>query len=77
MNDLSGDRVVTELIVNSEVIEENNIIVNAPNPKTKCPVGMAVSTPSVGGELFSYYDRIIHPFHNYPPSMTEDLKQLS
>ena len=71
--DSSGDRT------DSEVIEDGSIIVNAPNIKTKCPVGTAVSTPSVGGELSSHYDRIIHtvpPFYNYPPSMTEDLKQL-
>lgn len=47
--------------------------------KTKCPVGTAVSTPAVGGEVQSHYDRIIHtvpPFYNYPPSITKELKQL-
>ena len=62
----------------NDTIEVSNIV-NSPNPKTKCPVGTAVSTPAVGGEIPSHYDRIIHtvpPFYNYPPSMTDELKRL-
>ena len=62
----------------NDTIEDSNIV-NSPNPKTKCPVGTAVSTPAVGGEMPSRYDRIIHtvpPFYNYPPSMTDELKRL-
>lgn len=53
--------------------------VTSPNPKTKCPVGTAVLMPAVGGELPLYYDHIIHtvpPFYKYPPSMTNEMKQL-
>ncbi|KAK1744399.1 hypothetical protein QTG54_004932 [Skeletonema marinoi] len=63
----------------NDTVEVSNIV-NSPNPKTKCPVGTAVSTAAVGGEIQSHYDRIIHtvpPFYNYPPSMTEELKRLS
>mmetsp|Transcript_20796 Transcript_20796/g.34049 ORF Transcript_20796/g.34049 Transcript_20796/m.34049 type:complete len:380 (+) Transcript_20796:70-1209(+) len=62
----------------NDTIEVSNIV-NSPNPNTKCPVGTAVATPAVGGEMQSQYDRIIHtvpPFYNYPPSMTEELKRL-
>ena len=62
----------------NDTIEVSNIV-NSPNPKTKCPVGTAVSTLAVGGDIPSHYDRIIHtvpPFYNYPPSMTDELKRL-
>lgn len=62
----------------NDTMDSSNIV-NAPNSKTKCPVGTAVSTPAIGGEIQSHYDRIIHtvpPFYNYPPSMTEEVKQL-
>eukprot|EP00573_Skeletonema_grethae_P001819 CAMPEP_0201691350 /NCGR_PEP_ID=MMETSP0578-20130828/4526_1 /ASSEMBLY_ACC=CAM_ASM_000663 /TAXON_ID=267565 /ORGANISM="Skeletonema grethea, Strain CCMP 1804" /LENGTH=390 /DNA_ID=CAMNT_0048176533 /DNA_START=115 /DNA_END=1287 /DNA_ORIENTATION=+ len=62
----------------NDTVEVSNIV-NAPNPNTKCPVGTAVSTPAVGGELQSHYDRIIHtvpPFYNYPPTMTKEVKRL-
>ena len=61
-----------------DTIEVSNIV-NAPNLNTKCPVGTAVSTPAVGGEIETHYDRIIHtvpPFYNYPPTMTNEVKQL-
>ena len=62
----------------NDAMEVSNIV-NSPNPKTKCPVGTAVSTAAVGGEIQSHYDRIIHtvpPFYNYPPSMTEEVRRL-
>jgi O-acetyl-ADP-ribose deacetylase (regulator of RNase III) len=62
-----------------ECIESNNIIVNSPNLKTKCPVGTAVSMSAVGGEIPTHYDHIIHtvpPFYNYPPLMTNEIKEL-
>lgn len=62
----------------NDTVEVSNIV-NAPNPNTKCPVGTAVSTPAVGGEIQLHYDRIIHtvpPFYNYPPTMTKEVKRL-
>jgi len=75
-SDANDDHTTT---TNNVLESKSSKIVNAPNPKTKCPVGTAVSTPAVGGEVQSHYDRIIHtvpPFYNYPPSMTKELKQL-
>ncbi len=62
----------------NDAIEVSNIV-NAPNSNIKCPVGAVVSTPAVGGEIQSHYDRIIHtvpPFYNYPPTMTKEVKRL-
>ena len=63
-----------------EYIEESsNIIVNAPNLKTKCPVGTSVTMSAVGGEISTHYDHIIHtvpPFYNYPPLITNEIKEL-
>ena len=59
--------------------ESNNIIVNSPNLKTKCPVGTAVSMSAVGGEIPTHYDHIIHtvpPFYHYPPLITDEMKEL-
>eukprot|EP00578_Thalassiosira_sp_NH16_P029723 CAMPEP_0181076506 /NCGR_PEP_ID=MMETSP1071-20121207/456_1 /TAXON_ID=35127 /ORGANISM="Thalassiosira sp., Strain NH16" /LENGTH=358 /DNA_ID=CAMNT_0023157693 /DNA_START=180 /DNA_END=1256 /DNA_ORIENTATION=+ len=45
----------------------------------KCPVGTAVITSPGGAELQKHYDAIVHttpPFHNYPPTMAKDLKEI-